>query len=127
VDPRVHRFEYIAAGQGPVMFVSGNFVESRPAGGIPLGVADAFRYGCEHFAFRAGDALVLLTDGFYEAGSSDRDLFGQERVLALLRKHGGRPLSEMIDVLHQGVCTFTGRQRQEDDLTALLVRRNDRR
>ena len=73
-----------------------------------------------------GDILVLLSDGFYEYGDASGAQFGEERVQALVADHCERPMAELLDILVRAVGTFAGGAPQEDDMTAVLVRREVR-
>jgi sigma-B regulation protein RsbU (phosphoserine phosphatase) len=124
LDPTRHRLEYVSAGQGPLLLLSSAGTENRPASGPPLAVVEDMEYGAVRFAFAPGDTLVLLTDGFYEAVNPAQEQFGQERVVALVRQHGGHPLAELIARLQDAIGEFSAGSSQADDLTAVLIRRN---
>lgn len=124
LDPQRHRIDYISSGQAPLLLVSPQGVESRPAGALPLAVLPEFVCdGPQHFEFSPLATLVLLTDGFYETASAEGELFGEARVTALMQESMNTPLPELIENLYQRVCTFSGGTRQADDLTAVLIRR----
>jgi serine phosphatase RsbU (regulator of sigma subunit) len=66
---------------------------------------------------------VLLTDGFYEAANPKEERFSTSGVEACLHQHAAAPLPAVIERLHAAVLAFVAGGPQEDDLTALLVRR----
>ncbi|MDD4868567.1 MAG: SpoIIE family protein phosphatase, partial [Mycobacterium sp.] len=59
LDPQRHRLEYVAAGQGPLLFLSRDGVDARGAGSMPFAVLDDAAFEVEHFDFAPGDAAVL--------------------------------------------------------------------
>ena len=126
LDPTRHVIDYVAAGQGPLLFLSSSGSESRPATGIPLAIMDDIEYECASFEFTPGSALVLLTDGFYEAAGADSDLFGEQRVTLFIQKHLDQPLATLINELDQQINYFVGDSPQADDLTAVLIRQDSR-
>ena len=69
-----------------------------------------------------GDALVLYTDGVIEA-RRERDLFGEERLSALVRDVGPRGLNAdaIADTIREATVAFTGSI--EDDTAILVLRR----
>ena len=69
-----------------------------------------------------GDILVLPTDGFQEAATADRKMFGVQRMLDFIRAHGELPATEIIDGLRQAVAEFTGRPTVADDATIIIAR-----
>ena len=123
LDPQRHRLEYVAAGQGPLLFLSRDGVDARGAGSMPFAVLDDADFAVEHFDFAPGDAAVLLTDGFYETANPAGELYGEERVIALLRAKAGLPLDALVRELHAEVRQFSHNAPQADDLTAVLIRR----
>ncbi|MBL8879420.1 MAG: SpoIIE family protein phosphatase [Phycisphaerales bacterium] len=123
LDPVAHRVDYCSCGQGPILFVRRGAGEWRPATEPPLGVDHGLPpQPAAMFSFEPGDALVLLTDGFYEAMNSRGDLFGEERVLATFSSAEREPLTTVIERLQAAVAEHNA-SNQTDDLTAVLVRR----
>ncbi len=123
LDTQAHRLEYVAAGQGPLLCISPDGVESRVATGLPLAIVKEFDCAAERFDFAPGATVVLLTDGFYEAASPSGELYGEARVVEFISAHPELPPGEMIEALYQEIQRFTHGARQADDLTAVLIRR----
>jgi phosphoserine phosphatase len=73
-----------------------------------------------------GDILVLLTDGFYEWARADGEQFGLERVCDVVRSCRDRGANEIIERLHEAVVAFGAGTPQDDDLTAVIVKRDPR-
>src|SRR5207237_10513972 len=72
---------------------------------------------------RPGDILLLLSDGIYEYRNAHNEDFGQARVEALVRDHHRKPAAELASLLLESVRRFAEGDRQEDDITVVLVRR----
>jgi serine phosphatase RsbU (regulator of sigma subunit) len=72
-----------------------------------------------------GDALVLFTDGVPEARSPE-GLFGEERLVELVRKSAGLDAAELAERIEHDVLEFQG-QSNSDDLAVLVLRVRDRR
>jgi PAS domain S-box-containing protein len=68
----------------------------------------------------AGDLLCVFTDGLVEARRG-RDMFGSERVTAVLRRSATRPAAEVATALVDAVHDFHGDE-LADDLALLVVR-----
>ena len=66
----------------------------------------------------------MISDGIFEAKSPDREEFGTERVVAVLREHHARKPAEILDRLRHAVGEFTHGQPQDDDETAILIQRH---
>jgi phosphoserine phosphatase len=124
LDPARHTIEYVAAGQGPLLFFSPAQTESRSATGLPLAIMVPADYEAARFDFTPGSAMVLLTDGFYEAANAESEQFGEPRVTQFIQQNADKPLVNLIDDLHAAIDRFVGDSPQADDLTAVLIRRN---
>jgi phosphoserine phosphatase len=124
LDTRRHRLDYIAAGQGPLLFVAGNAVEQRGANALPLAIVPDFESEPAHYVFEPGATVILLTDGFYETADPTGVQFGEQRIVDLTRRHHDAPLMTLIGAMHDAVCRFRQTAAQADDLTAVLIRRN---
>lgn len=128
VDPAGARFEYVAAGQGPLIHLAQTAASVRRAVTFPLGVTETLpRFSPQSFPLEPGDLIALLTDGFFEALNPNDEAFGVERVLAVLRRPDAGSLETLLETLCNEVDRFSCGQRQADDLTAVLIRRDPRR
>ncbi len=70
---------------------------------------------------RAGDSLVLYTDGVTEArGHADRDLYGDDRLRALVADLGGMSAAGMADAIQQAALAFSGGAISDDSVVLVL-------
>ena len=128
LDPAANRMALISAGQAPLYFYEAatHTVHVWEADTLPLGIVpDLECDGGRDVAFAPGDALVLLTDGFYEYMSPDQQLYGSRRVADFVREHVSTAPAEFIRLLHADVLAFADGAPQGDDLTAVVIRRDD--
>lgn len=126
LDPLDTVLTYASAGHGPMLFYrrEGELFDEVSATDVPLGVIEESEYGeAITHRFNPGDFAVITTDGFFEAANPAGEQFGVARMLELLRRDRDLSSEEMINNLHQAVTTFTAGRRQEDDLTAVIIRR----
>ena len=70
---------------------------------------------------RPGDAVVLYTDGVIEARRPDGSLFGQERLLELVRRHAGAPAETMARRIEAAVLADHP-DRPSDDVAIVVLR-----
>jgi len=126
LDPLRTELIYAAAGHGPMLFYDRrrDHFDQVPATQMPLGIVPELDYTdlltCR---FAGGDFAAVTTDGFFEARNAAGEQFGVGRMIDLLRRDRDRPAAEMIDRLHQAVVAFTHAQPQDDDLTAIVIRK----
>lgn len=71
----------------------------------------------------AGDVLVLATDGFFEWTNREGEQFGAERFKETIRQSKEEYSSDVISALYGAVLAFSGGTKQQDDLTAVVIKR----
>ena len=92
------------------------------ATGVPLGVLRDDVPGTDAVRLGPGDVVVVATDGLSEASSPDGELFGHERLMALIESMAAAPATAIADELFAAVAEFAAGQPQADDQTLLVVK-----
>jgi GAF domain-containing protein len=113
---------YANAGHVPPIVVgeSGSTVELRTTG-LPLGVDDELPFTERELAFGSGELLFASTDGLNEA-RRDGELFGQERVAALVAEHAARLAPQaLVELAYARVMAWT--PQLTDDVAIIALRR----
>jgi serine phosphatase RsbU (regulator of sigma subunit) len=97
-------------------------VEELPTTGPLLGLLEDPAITDADAQLEPGDALVLYTDGVIEA-RREQDLFGEQRLAAVLEAVGPAGLSAagIADAIHDATIAHAGST--EDDLAILVLRR----
>jgi sigma-B regulation protein RsbU (phosphoserine phosphatase) len=122
IDPAAARLTYVNAGHNyPMLRRSDGRVEELREGGPPLGILEDVEYQQGTVEFRAGDGLLMYSDGLSEAMDPAGAEFGEERLRALWGEHGARPPREVIELLLDRISAFRGRASQSDDMTVVVV------
>jgi len=126
LNPANSNIKVLSAGHGPILWYrrGANKWENFEAQGIPLGMIDGMSYEDSHLNYlRAGDMIVLVTDGFYEWQNPESEEFGLERLKDTI--HAARDCSpeEVIARLYTAVKDFSKGTAQNDDLTAVVLKR----
>ncbi|MDQ5977344.1 MAG: phosphoserine phosphatase RsbU/P [Verrucomicrobiota bacterium] len=67
--------------------------------GPALGLMSDFAYDTARRPFAGGDAVLLFTDGLYEAEGADGEQFGQKRLVAAVTARLGQPTARLLDGL----------------------------
>ena len=67
--------------------------------------------------------MAVITDGFYEWENKDGEQFGLERLERAIRDARDCTAGEVIERLRASVETFCGGTKQQDDLTAIVLKR----
>jgi serine phosphatase RsbU (regulator of sigma subunit) len=125
-EPNSPRVDLLSAGHGPlfVYFVHEDRFQEMKAQGLPLGVADELDSEPPvRLEMNPGDMLLLITDGFLEWENASREQFGVKRMEQVIRETKTKPPMEIIQTLYKEVIAFSGGTPQNDDLTAVVVKR----
>ena len=63
----------------------------------------------------------MYSDGVTEAQSGSGELFGEDRLLAVVRANASLPASDLVKAIAAAAHSFRGKEHQ-DDLTLLVAR-----
>lgn len=126
LDARTGQLEYCSAGHEPPLLlprVGRALLRLDEGGGPPLCAVDGFPYVPATRRLEPGDTLCLITDGITEATASDGQLYGRERLHALLGRVGGAAsAAEVGEAIRRDVAAFTGGTEPSDDMAVLIIR-----
>jgi serine phosphatase RsbU (regulator of sigma subunit) len=126
LDQLSSRVKILSAGQGPILwykYASGE-IENLEAQGIPLGMIAGVNYSeANEKCLAPGDMVVLVTDGFYEWEDPSGEQFGMRRLAAVLHESSDCQAAEVIARLRKAVEEFSRGTGQQDDLTAVVLKR----
>ena len=125
-SPGSPHLELLSAGHGPMWayILRHDRIDEKGAQGLPLGILPKLVSGPpEILEFHPGDILVLATDGFFEWANPKGDQFGVRRIREIIRLAREKPPRELISALYQAVIEFSEGTHQQDDLTAVVVKR----
>jgi sigma-B regulation protein RsbU (phosphoserine phosphatase) len=127
LDPSTHQLRFHSGGQAPILHYQAArhaCVHYKPTS-FPLGAMPLAKMKpAVTLDLLPGDVLVLLSDGFYEYHDAAGEQFGERRVEDIVRDHGGKPTSELLARLFAAVDAFARGAPQDDDMTAVLVKRD---
>ncbi len=104
--------EYVNCGHIPPLVVSGGQVERPAHGNLPVGLLPDAQYESARVQLKAGDRLVLVTDGVTEAENARGDFFEDSR-LELAAKTGN------MEDIFAAVSNFCSGTPLSDDCTVV--------
>ncbi|MCG8353669.1 MAG: SpoIIE family protein phosphatase [Chloroflexales bacterium] len=90
--------------------------------GPAIGLIDGSPFSIAQTQIEPGDTLIAYTDGITEARNTCRDLFGEDRLLAILQQ----PAPAIIPLMERikgDVYAHVGHTALADDITMLAIRR----
>jgi serine phosphatase RsbU (regulator of sigma subunit) len=74
-----------------------------------------------HRLLRAGDSLILFTDGITEARRrADRELYGEDRLRDCIAGLAGASATQMADAIQQAALAFSGEECGDDTVALVL-------
>jgi serine phosphatase RsbU (regulator of sigma subunit) len=125
-EPAKRLLNYVNAGHNPPLILrpkNGSCeIFQLPSTGIPVGISADPQFSFATFQFEIDDVLVAYTDGITEAENRQHELWGQQRLEALLKSCSRTSPKEIIDTILDQVSTFANGQPQRDDETLLVMR-----
>jgi sigma-B regulation protein RsbU (phosphoserine phosphatase) len=120
LDSEKRTFDYCNAGQVYPILVSQGSTQALDHGGAVLGVLPKWEYENAKIEFRAGDRLLLVTDGITEASGADEVEFGEDKLAEAALQFSKRTAVEMCDALLSEVSAFCDAHFR-DDATLLVI------
>lgn len=101
---------------------AGGGLERLESSGLPLGLYAGHGYKESSVALAEGDLLVLFTDGIVEAQNPAGDMFGAERLEALLADGPAGRVDAVLDRIEAEVRVFRAGAEPSDDATIMILR-----
>lgn len=120
LDPSTRQLRYVNAGHNPQFVLRAGSLERMPATGLPVGLLSGRGYSERSVQLSNGDLIFLYTDGCVEAEDEKGDMFGMDRLEALLKiaADSADPLKHVEHVIR----VFRGKSEPSDDATLMTVR-----
>jgi len=123
LDVEKRRFTYASAGHYPGILVhEDGSVDELATGGTVLGAFPDQHYDEGLVHFRAGDMLLLYTDGVTEAINKDGEEFGTARLLDMAVTVRMRSAAKIAAAIERAVRSFSKRKVPGDDLTLVVLK-----
>jgi sigma-B regulation protein RsbU (phosphoserine phosphatase) len=128
LDVTSGRLDYVNGGHPQPLVLAGPGAElvRLAAGGPLLGVVPAAHYGQGQIDLGPGSALALYSDGVTEALGPGGERFQERRLLDVLRATHASAAAALTRVV-AAVERFAGAGGPQDDVTLLILRRQEHR
>jgi PAS domain S-box-containing protein len=124
LDARLGVLSYASAGHAEALCwqYASRACCRLPATGLPLGILSDTTVDDETLYLRPGDVIVFYSDGITEAVNPDDELFGVERLDAILCEHAHLPAPEVAEAIMDAVESFRADVPRSDDLTVVVLK-----
>ena len=124
LEPETGRVSYVNAGHNPPLLVRGNgSVETLGEGGMVLGLFDSIPYAEGGAELRAGDTLLIFSDGVTETFSAQGDEFGDEKLAAVAVRGRGLDAAGLQTEILRELEAFAAGTKATDDRTLIVLKR----
>jgi sigma-B regulation protein RsbU (phosphoserine phosphatase) len=123
IDTASGQVAYTNAGHPAAWVIPADGPLARLAGPPepPIGVRPDVEYSERSTVLTPGEILFAFTDGVTEAASDAGDLFGDERLEAVLEASRQATPAQLVAAVDEAVARFTGEAAPADDMTMLAL------
>ena len=125
LDAAKRQLTYVSAGHPPgyLLAPDGSVRMELRRTGVPLGMRSNTDYrDAPPITLQPGEIALLLTDGIEEAMGPGEEIFGADRMLAVLRANRDKAAAQIVDALYLAVRDFCKGTEQEDDVTCIVMK-----
>jgi sigma-B regulation protein RsbU (phosphoserine phosphatase) len=123
LDRQSHRATIASAGHPPVLLRRANgAIETIELYAPPLGVRLPVDIPQRQIDVAPGDTFILHSDGIYETRNASEEVYGIDRLIHIVREHGGDDAESLRNAIVADVTQFRGKTEQEDDVTVVVCR-----
>ena len=110
------------AGAVQPLFCRAGQVETVEAEGFPLGMFKDVSYEEFTLSTRPGDAIVFFSDGIVDAVNENEEMFGNDRLVALVTSQLTNSAEGMVAAIYQELSAFQGGVERFDDETVVVLK-----
>ena len=124
LDLKTGVLKYCNAGHNAPLIVDekGNVVPVPVVANLPLGLFDGYPYEGQETKFDKQVMLYMFTDGINEAENKEKKLFGDDRLVRLLKLNASKMPGEIIDETFTEVKHHADGAEQSDDMTVMCFK-----
>ncbi|MGB7294698.1 MAG: PP2C family protein-serine/threonine phosphatase, partial [Candidatus Aminicenantales bacterium] len=124
LDMTTGELRYVNAGHNPpIIFAKDGKVRRLEPTGFCLGMFPSVSYEVNQITVDKGETIVLYTDGITDTRNSSNQEFGEDKLIALLKKNTKKPAEEIISKVNAELCAFSKGVDPFDDMTLIVFKR----
>ena len=116
---------WVSGGHDPALWYhkDNGKIEELPNTGLPVGITEdaSFEQGGP-VSLKAGDIVVIGTDGIWEAQNERGVMFGKERLRNIVIRESEKPANEICSGIIEDVTNFRSPAPQLDDITLVVIK-----
>ncbi len=125
IDPKSNELTFVNAGHNPPILMRQNkTIEYLDPSGIMIGAFPLMEWTETKVNLNVGDLVVVYSDGVTEAEGPECQ-YGEEKLEQFIKNNLDIDPDKVASTLMQDIKTFAGSSPQSDDITMLIVKRNE--
>jgi sigma-B regulation protein RsbU (phosphoserine phosphatase) len=110
------------AGAVQPLFCRGEEIETIQAEGFPLGMFPSGTWDEFSISTQPGDSVIFFSDGIVDAQNAAGEMFGNDRLVACVKKNQHKTASKLAESILNEVGRFQGKRDRFDDETVVVLR-----
>ena len=125
IDLKTQHMTYCNAGHNPLLILppNGEPYYLSVKSNLAAGLIEDFPYESESIDLEPGTRLVAYTDGVTEAENDSLELFGEDRLLEVVKRlDADSDEQTAVEQVYSAVKDFAGNHPQNDDITIMSIK-----
>ena len=124
IDIKEKMIRWVKAGHEPaILYTPGTDSHEMLAGeGLPLGVMEDAVYKESQKQINPGQIILIGTDGIKEAVNANGEMFGNKRLLNVIRDYADKSAREILDKAFESLNNFRHPLEADDDETLVVIK-----
>ncbi len=123
-DEETSTLRYTNAGHLPPILIRNGEASLLSVDGMVVGAFPFAQYGESSIVLEPKDLLLLYTDGISEPQNDYDEMYGEDRLVELVKKNAHLSDAGIINAVMDAVRQWTGSDELQDDMTLLIARRS---
>ncbi|MBS4034199.1 MAG: SpoIIE family protein phosphatase [Ignavibacterium sp.] len=119
-----HSFIYSNCGHNPPLLINSNELNLLECSGPSLNILKDTGIKSSKLKLESGDIILFYTDGVIEVFNREKNQFGLENLIRLLKLSITKEPKEIIDDIIASTKEFSSSDSYSDDFTLLVLKRN---
>ena len=120
-----YSLDYANAGHNPPLLIRKDHrrLQRLTGTGMALGIFEGIEIRQNTVRLKPGDSIVFYTDGITEAFSPDEKMYGEKRLIQVIRQCNTSQAQELAQAIDKSVTSFIEDGSSTDDITMLVLNR----
>ncbi|MGM0547031.1 MAG: PP2C family protein-serine/threonine phosphatase [Bacteroidota bacterium] len=125
LNPETHTFSYVNAGHTDAFHIDyeKGEINHLNTGGLMVGIMNDIDFEEGQVILEPGQQIIIYSDGISEPQNAEGDLYEEVRLKDWLLEHPDCTPQETIELLIEDVNAFSESDKQSDDITLIVIKR----